>query len=647
MSRRKRATSTPRKKEVVPPTAPPRAVPTYQKFVLPVVLVGILAVGGFFATQLLRKSRRDFANVLAPGAAAEHHVVIITVDTTRADRLGCYGYAAAETPVMDRLAAEGVRFDQAISPVPITLPAHVSMFTGLDPHRHGVRHNGEFIVDPALTTLAEVLQGQGYDTAAFVSSFVLDARFGLNQGFDVYDAEVDPSRGEFGGLENERSAEAVTTAALRWLAQRSPDRPFFLWVHYYDPHHPYEPPPRFKGRFQYLYDAEVAYMDEQIGRLLSGVADRSGARSTLTLLAGDHGESLGEHDEDTHSRTLYDATQRVPLILHVPSRLRGPYVVDDVVVGLVDIFPTVLDLLGLPVPEPIEGISLLRSREQRDRHIYMETLATYLVNGWAPLHAVRRLGDKYIEAPRPEYYDMASDPHELRNLHRAESTATQLTISEVRDLLHAQMAGAPSPAEAAASASDLDPEARRRLESLGYLSSDRPTPVDGELPDPKDMLPVFKLIAEAKRLTEIRQFEEALAKGRAAFALAPGDPTIPKQIGVTYLNMGKPDLAIEPLKQSLAIKPTANVLLLLAQIMIQKGELADAAELLEQSWALDPNQGAAALIARGDLLAVQGFFDAAIASYEEAIRNDPHRAKGVAEARIARIKSVRATSGAP
>ncbi|HXV62548.1 MAG TPA: sulfatase [Vicinamibacteria bacterium] len=429
---------------------------------------------------------------LVPGSAAGYNLVLLTLDTTRADRLGAYGWEPASTPALDRLAEEGLKFTGAISPAPMTLPAHASILTGLDPPSHGVHHNGQFSLDESFTTIAERLESQGYDTAAFVSAFVLDGRYGLRQGFAVYDDQVEPAPGQaFGGLDSQRSARDVTERALAWLGTRTRQGPFFLWVHYYDPHAAYEPPEPFASQFAGApYDGEIAYMDSEIDRILTSV--RARAEPALIVAAGDHGESLGEHREPTHSRLIYDATQRVPMIWWSPGLIGGPLVMEDTV-GLIDVFPTLLDVLGVEFDaSSLDGRSLVRHHEEEDRALYMETMATYLDNGWSPLHGLRTQRAKYILAPRPEYYDLESDPGEKNNRYDIARSHADEALERLETLLKQKLGGMATAASIAEGARPVDPDALRRLQALGYLGgggSADPSLAPDSLPDPKDMLP--------------------------------------------------------------------------------------------------------------------------------------------------------------
>jgi arylsulfatase A-like enzyme len=568
---------------------------------------------------------------LRRGAAAGFDVALVTLDTTRADRLGAYGYEKAETPNLDRLAREGVLFADAVSPAPITLVAHASILTGLDPDRHGVRHNGQYRLDPSQVTLAEVLQANGYETAAFISGFVLDARYGLAQGFDTYDDRTEAfEKQPFGGL-GERSAKEVTDAALDWLGKRSDAKPLFLWVHFYDPHAEYKPPEAFRQRFpDNPYDGEIAYVDSQVGRLVE--AFENTGRKLLIVVAGDHGESFGEHSEYSHGRLLYETTQRVPLFLWSKAAIQRARVVDDVVVGLVDIFPTVLDLLSLRDEVPRDGITLRLARQGRDRALYMETMMAYLDNGWAPLHALRRHEDKYIFAPKPEYYDLTRDARERGNLY-AEKEPTRLV-----DELARRMKEGPSAKDVAAQASAPDPQSLRTLQALGYLAgAGRSSAAEGTLPDPKDMIEVLKLAIESRSLRREGKFEDALARAQKALALAPGDHEVIEENALAYIDLNRLPEAEVALRAYVALKPNANILIMLAQILRETGRAHDAKELLQSAMKLEPDHGGV-MITWGDFLAAEHKYAEAIQWYQRAKQVDPYRATDVADERIVDLR---------
>lgn len=569
--------------------------------------VGLAIAAGavYVAILLTTQSGTNVPEALRPGAADGYNVLVITLEAIRADRLGCYGYPHAETPVLDDLASEGLRFHDAVSPVPMTAPALASIFTGLDPDHHGVRADVEFRLPDSHATLAEVLEQHGYETAAFVSTFALDARFGLNQGFALYNSatklKTDSTFVQF----NSRTATEVTEEALTWLRERNADRSFFVWVHYSDAHEPYNPPDPFAERFSGApYNGEIAYVDFQIGRLLRRL-DRSGVRDrTLILVVGNYGEGLGEHDERTHSLLIYDATQRVPLILACQGLFRTAHVVDDVVVSITDVLPTVLALLGIAETEPTDGISLLLAHNGRDRAVYMETLQPLFEHGWSPLYGLRRHTDKFILAPRPEYYDLRTDPQELHNLYAVS-----------RDPAKARLA-------------DLKSELEKRIAEDRYAER----VASGKL-DPKAMMPTWEIIVAGHAMLDTGDVQGALTKAEAARALSPDDRSVLRLVGQCHAQMGAFAEASEAFRAFIDIKPSADICVLLAQVTMAQGNYAEAESLLEQAAELDPKHGGV-YIGRGDLHMMQGRYQEALADFEKAERVDPYRATGMARGRL-------------
>jgi choline-sulfatase len=577
------------------------------------------------------------------GAAAGYNLLIITLDTTRADRLGCYGYAKAQTPVLDGIAARGFRFTDAITTAPVTLPSHATIFTGLYPPNHGARSNSEYQLPPAPVTLAERLHDAGYDTAAFVSAFVLDARFGLNQGFARYDDAVATATGPaFPSHTLERSAQAVTDAARAWFQQRTANTPFFAWVHYFDAHAPYAPPAPFATQFAgHLYDGELAAIDAQVGRLLQTVAEHGQRDRTIVLVVGDHGESLGEHDETTHSVFLYDAVMRVPLLLAAPGIIAEPAVIADRVVSTADMLPTLLDLLGLDDPHVRDGVSLLRHAPTPSRAVYMESIFPYLEYGWAPLFGLRRLHDKYLLAPRPEYYDLRADPDETTNAFPTATGTTHHARDELATALTAHLQQWPSLDTLATATTTPSPETIERLRSLGYISEAGPT-ATGERADPKDMVTIVTMLQQANALLASGQAAPALALVRQAEQRSPRDRAVLHLLAKIHLRMGNLVEAETALRAFTAIKPKADVSLLLAQIIMLDGRHGEAERLLAEALQLDPHHGGV-LIARGDLRARQGRPAEAKADYERARALDPYRTTTVARNRLAQLERTRTT----
>jgi choline-sulfatase len=445
-------------------------------------------------------------------AAKIDAVVLITIDTLRADRVGAYGWRAARTPAIDALAARGVRAERAYATAPITLPSHASLLTGVYPARHGARHNG-MRMKASVPTLAEMLRARGFATGAFVAAFPLDRRFGLDRGFDVYGDTL--PRGADGRPRNERSGQAVVDEALAWVAKTSAPggRPLFLWVHLFEPHAPYEADASMGvgghsvvGRgVSERYDDEIARADRQVARIVDAFAARRA--STAFIVTADHGEAFGEHGEVGHSLFVYDSTLRVPLILAGPGIDSGdrPYV-DQRPVSLVDIVPTVIHLVGLP-PVEVNGLSLLPlSAEQRGRELYAESFAPLLDFGWSPLRTVRDGADKYIAAPKPELYDVANDPAESHNLVASPERAktVQMLAGRMKRFAYAERINTPE--ELKGKAAPVDREAVARLQSLGYVGAkaDRAAVAAAEeavnpwrgRPDPKDRIEMAARIGQ-------------------------------------------------------------------------------------------------------------------------------------------------------
>lgn len=577
----------------------------------------------------------SLADVVGHGSAAGFNLVLISVDTLRQDRLGCYGYARAETPAMDGLGDHGVRFGDAVTSVPVTLPSHATMMTGLSPLRHGVRDNGAYFLDSSHGTLAEALQQAGYTTSAFVGSFVLDARFGLDQGFDVYDFQVGESgyRSRMPDF-NERDAESVTTAALDWFEHHSaqPDAPpFFVWLHYFDPHLPYHSPfanlSRFAGR---PYDAEIAYVDEQIGRFVEALERMGHQQDTLVALVSDHGEALGDHGESTHGMLLYESTIRVPMILSGRGLFDGAYTVDNQVVGLVDLRPTLEDLLGLSSDEEMDGSSLIRTTEDPDRSIYLETHMPFTLARWSPLHALRRHSQKYIEAPTPELYDLAADPAEVANLLEQ----TPKLGADLSGRL-AEMMKADPGAEATR---EIDDAERKRLEALGYVHRDSESPAAIQnLADPKAMMPIHAMASRAEKLYGQGRFEEAAALAAQVVDSSPDSVLALRILAFSNLKLGRGDEAIHVLRAAVDRGAGVFIVRTLAQALILEKRYDEAERVIDLYETIAPRDGRVPLL-RGDILDRRGETEAAIVQYRRAIELDEVRTGRMARGRIERIR---------
>ena len=547
-------------------------------------------------------------------------VLLVTVDTLRADRVGAYGWSAARTPAMDALAARGVRFTHALAPAPITLPSHASLLTGLYPPGHGSRHNGMRMSDGP-RSIATVLREQGWATGAFVAAFPLDRRFGLDRGFDRYGDRM--PRGADGRLLDERPGHEVVDEALAW-ARGVEDRPMLLWVHLFEPHAPYEADPARGADGRMLpvsvrYDDEVARTDGEIARLLSGLGER--AASALVIVAGDHGEAFGEHGEITHSLFLYDTTLRVPLIMAGPGIGAAP-AGRDADVSLVDVFPTVLEAVGLPRRD-VDGVSLwplVRGGSLEPREIYAETFAPLFDFGWSSLRSVRSGPWKFIAAPSPELYDVASDAGEERN-------AIAREVRRARDLAaRVEKYSGPEPPRAESPASTDDPESRRRLGALGYVAS-APAAASGARPDPKDRR---ELAARMARVAAGELEGEAL---RAALeTIVSEDPRNGQarmRLGYALVASGDLHGAEQHFRAALAASmPTADVHLGLALCFASTGRAREAAGALMAARRLEPGNPVVEANL-GSLALDAGDAPKAAAFLEEALRIDPdlHQAR--------------------
>ncbi len=530
---------------------------------------------------------------LAPSEPTPQRIVLITIDTLRADRVGCYGAARAHTPNLDAAASAGVRFETTLAPTPLTLPSHASLLTGLEPPSHGIRHNSIYVLPTAIPTLAEQMQSAGFETAAFVGAAVLSRRFGLNRGFAHYDDSFGGGRMSGAVGYAERPAGAVVDSTLEWLRD-APDR-FFIWVHFYDPHSDHQPPSGFMSAFASdPYAGEIAYVDAQIGRLLGQIRQRWGPDDLMIAITSDHGESLGEHGEITHSYTIYEATQRVPLILQGPGIPAGTVVPE--LARLIDVAPTLLSLGGGPALPSADGrdlVPLIEGRERAARSGYMETLATQLDHGWSPLLAIRQGRHKFIRAPRPELYDLVRDPREEYNQAEVEPEIAAHLDRLLTERLATLSAVAEKTQRARPVTRTVPAAERRQLESLGYAVPGRPTNhaldalgvVGG--PDPKDEIGILGVLASA---------HGALSEGRAADALEllvaheDAGSAVAAVRAAAALTVGDFARAETDARAVLGVQPNRpDIELILGRSLEGTGDISGALQAYRRSLALDPS----------------------------------------------------------
>jgi arylsulfatase A-like enzyme/Flp pilus assembly protein TadD len=587
------------------------------------------------------------------------NLLIVTLDTTRADRLGCYGYSQAATPALDALAADGVLFENAYAPCPVTLPSHCTMFTGLTPREHGIHHNGLGALDGKIPTLAGGLSRLGYATGGFVGAFVLHRKFGLDRGFRTYDDSVGAEILN-GQVQRRRNGSRVVDAALEWLRPRV-RQPFCCWVHLFDPHAPYQAREELFGdRFAAQpYDAGISFVDRQVGRLVEFLDEHDLRRRTLIVIVGDHGEGLGEHGEREHGHMLYNSTIRVPLLIVDPSSgTTGRRV--STAVSLVDLEPTIADCLGLKLSPNAAARSFgraMRGETMPARACYIESDIPFLEHRWAPQRAFVAENWKYIRSPRPELYNLVDDPAELHNL--AETLPDRVESLEASMLNLEMQIPARGAEQVKLSAND-----RRSLASLGYVgdpAGDRrdgqnPTEIGQALPDIKDRLRYHEAVEDANMLLDQNQPQaalqalekivaavpdylparmflgEALVKtgnlheARAVFEQVVGDdPELAaarSRLGWVLGHLNEPETALAELKRAFDLAPdTAEFHVNLGSTYFELSHPDEATEMFRRAVEID---SAAANFEIGRILAAGGDVKGAIRSYKQTLADDPN-----------------------
>jgi arylsulfatase A-like enzyme/Flp pilus assembly protein TadD len=542
------------------------------------------------ATSVLACAQRPAEVKPAP------NVVLITIDTLRPDHLGCYGDKQIHTPNIDALASESVRFDRAYTPVPVTLPAHTVIFTGTYPMLSGMHDFSGNKLNPSQPTLASVLKQHGYATGAVIGSAVLDSRFGLNKGFDFYYDHFDFNRLQESNLEEmKRQGGAVADAALAWLSKNH-QKKFFLWMHLYDPHYPYRPPPPYSEQYKDRpYDGEIAFADAQVGRLITFLKAKDLYRNTLIVLVGDHGESLGEHGEKTHGFFIYNATLHVPAILRLPGIPRARVVPE--IVSLADLMPTALHVLKIDVPSQVQGVNLLPlmtpNKSEESRNLYAETFLPRLHFNWSELRAVETEKYQFIDAPKPELYDLSQDPGETHNLFADKKAVAEELRARLAKLISQYSAG-----QELAEKTGLDPALMERLKSLGYAGfsgGGNPTITDRSLPDPKDRLEMYDLISDAIDESQHGEYQSSAEKLCAAAKADPNSVPVNYLLGLDYYRLHEFDHAVEELQRVLQLSPDYSLAVFnLGLAYTRTGELDQAIQTLKHALELDGTNFSAA-----------------------------------------------------
>ena len=511
-------------------------------------------------------------------------VFLITIDTLRPDHVGCYGYKQVETPGLDALAADGVRFTQAFTHSPITNTSHITILTGLLPSVHGVTDFG-IPLSPQHVTAAELLKKHGYKTAAFIGAVILDSNTlapGLDRGFDFYDNFPKDDSKDADGKNKprwgrvERRGMEVVTHAENWF-EKHRTGPHFVWVHLYDPHDPYEPPAPFSEKYKdHLYDGEIAYADSALAHWMGFLKKAGAYDNAIIIVAGDHGEGLGEHGEETHGLFLYDSTLHIPLIIKAPVKLPDAIKAGTAVdseVRTTDILPTILFAARVDAPAELNGESLLPLIEEKkkgqvpsNRTLFGET--DYPLRwGWAPLRALRTADAKLIDAPRPEVYDLQADPKEMNNLYAVDSTKVKAMQSELT-LWKAKLPAAATDASAGQ-----------------------------KLPDPKDKVGVQNLLHNAMLASDDNRSKDARQFLEKALQLDPASPTALRQLGELELADGDFAKASQHLKKASQLRPDDSTAALeLGEAMEKSGDMPGARDALESSLKLSPSQMPARLL---------------------------------------------------
>lgn len=563
----------------------------------------------------------------ASRGAIHPNVIFITVDTVRADHVGCYGATQVKTPTIDALAHDGVLFERAISQVPLTWPSHAAMLTGTYPFQNGVQDFTGHPLAPQFRSVAQAFKGAGYTTGAVVSSFVLDRSWGLARGFDFYNDAFSPKAFQERdiALVDRRAAESVSDA-LSWLA-KTPQRPFFLWLHLYDPHSPYDPPEPYRTEYKdHLYDGEIAYADHELGRLMAWLRTNHLYDSSLIVLASDHGESLGEHGENEHGFFLYNSTAWIPLIVKPPagSRIQPGQVqspVESIAIG-----PTVLALAGIhdPIEKQFQAHSLFVS-PAADQPAYSETFYPFSSFGWSPLHALQTSRYHYIDAPKPELYDLVADPAETKNL----ATDQPAMVSVLKEKLQERLRNRPFE-NANQTAANLNPDAAEKLRALGYVAYQSPVSAGGlakGLADPKDKLGEFNSFLKASDALRVGEFELGQKLLNEIAERDPQVSAVPFMLGQAAMRQQKWDAAVAFMKRALELNPNFDQAMTgLAHALYTQGNRDEAARWLEKALELNRRNYRAWF----ELAQISAHADPekAVHAYEKTISIQPNFAPG-------------------
>jgi arylsulfatase A-like enzyme/tetratricopeptide (TPR) repeat protein len=593
-----------------------------------VVIVYLFFFRGWQERRPPEPASKSLQSLLDPVNIEEMNVIIFTIDTLRADHLECYGYVGVQTPQINQLAHEGILFEHSIVQTPLTLPSHSSIFTGTYPIYHGIRDNGGFYLDQKHITLAEAMKVQGYTTAGFVAAFVLDSKWGLDQGFDHYYDNFDLTKYKTISLDSvQRRGDEVLAEVYRWLGENQHQK-FFAWIHLYDPHTPYDPPEPYKsqytGKRYRLYDGEIAYTDQLMGEFRDFMEKEGLLEKSLIIFTSDHGESLGEHKESAHGFFIYDSDVRVPLIVRFPGgKLAGSTITNQV--RSIDIMPTVLNAVGGEIPETVQGESflplMLGGEEEDDRLVYSETYWPRYHYGWSELKFLRKGQYKFIDAPKPELYDVFDDPGEVENLVNSKATLGHEMKSELTGLIEQYSAEGIENAEP----QKIDNDSLVKLQALGYIGSFRASSKGkGErLADPKDKIELYNDIKMAQFLVTEEKTEQA---EDAIKDVLERDPSVLEAryiLGNIFTKQEKYEDAIEEYKKALSVdQEYYDAIFGMALAYRKYGKMEEAIVGFKRLIDIDPKD-TKPYFHLSDIYGEQGEIDEAISHLKSAVTLDP------------------------
>lgn len=558
---------------------------------------------------------------LKPVEALPKRVLLITIDTLRFDYLSCYGNERVQTPHIDSLSERGVTFDHAVAQIPLTLPSHTSIMTGLYPTHHGVHDNGGFYLDPKLTTLAEIFKAQGFTTAGFIAGFPLDSRFGINQGFDFYDDKLPVRTANLDVAMPQIPGNRVVDDVLDWL-KTSKTSKWFLWMHLYDPHHPYAPPEAYRLKYpRNLYAGEVGFVDDQLGRVFDYLSAKGLLDSTLVVFVADHGESLGAHKERTHGIFTYETTLHIPLIFAGPGVPKGPRV--PTLVREIDIAPTILSLMKFPSDRNMDGVSLVDywkpGSDRMGLPTFFEALSVNLDRNWAPIRGFYSGDYKYIELPVPELYNLKDDPSELNNLCAQDKDLCSKYHDDYQQF--ARMVGVTDVV-----AQDIDPDTAEKLQALGYTANTKRTPTKTTYTaadDPKNLIEIDGMMDDALSWHRKKDDPQAIRMMEQVVTKRPDLTMAYLHLAFFYDEIGSTDKAAATLQRAISNKvEDAQVYARLCLYFQKLGRYDEAVDAGKKGIELDPRD-----VESYNFLGIsytnEGKFDSALKVFQDALALDP------------------------